>query len=445
MRDGIVFIHTSTSRLGFENALALLPKGPGGRSTRQATNLPDMTIKVRTTKQGDDSFASIIATPAVGHQNALEGWIHSPAINGGELSSDPKASDPIEWLVLSGHGSGGGVWGDNSGDYASVEVANAFIDNAAKPRSGRLKCVLIPSCNNVHDGLGPLWLPMFDHPQPVYLLLGYEATYSGGATGAKVMASFVHHLSKRPKDPIIDAWRAANEKRRQPWAAFAAKGAEKMNLDDWINDKLPKLSEVKELLHFNEANPGGVAAILTDQSYEVRWVMDDGTVLDLTNNGLSNPKNGLFDGKSGKVRIKALQPDLKFKKGDEAYLFVYLYRSTKPLDIDQLLEFDASLRKPHPDTGKAVVNPEKGRSWRPEDKDHVDSFRIVVPADTDTIELEFKIKSNATAKFKADGPGGTHGRFLLDFVAPGGWEIVDGDFSGWNNSYAATAGALLRK
>jgi hypothetical protein len=350
-------------------------------------------------------------------------------------------------LITSGHGSSGSVWGDGSGKSADLEVATAFSDNVANPRAGKLKCVLIPSCNNVHSDTGPMWLPMFNHAQPVHVLLGYESTYSGGLIGASVMAKFVQKLAKDPKAPIIAAWRAANEavSKKQPWAALAAKGGEKLNIDDWVNDKLPSLANVTDLLHFNAAAPSGLPAKLEDDRYEVRWIMHDGTVIDLTNNSPANAKVGLFEGKTGKVRIKVLKPALKFKKGQEAWLLVYLYRDSKPLDIDKLLKFDKSLLDPHKDTSKPVVTPEKGRSGRFEDEHHVDAFRIVVPADTDVLELGFTIKSDATKSFKGDGPAGSHGRFLLDFFPPDGWSMFENIVFSGDRSFSATTGALLRK
>lgn len=446
IRDGIVFMHASTTRLGFENALAKLPAGPGGKSTRAAGNMSDMKIKVRTHKQGEKTtFAAFIAQPSESHTAALQAWINSPAVSGADLVADPSAPDPIDWLVISGHGSGGTVWGDGGGAWANIEVAAAYIDGIGKDRSGRLKCLMIPSCNNVSEGMAPMWLSLFDHAKPLHVLLGYQYTYSGGATGARVMARFVDKLVKNRKMPLIEAWQAANEPSRQPWAALAAKGAEKLNLEDWVNDRLPALADVKELIHFGEEHPGGKPAKLVDDRYEVRWIMADGTVIDMFNNGLAHPTKGLFQGKSGKIRIKALKPELKFGKGKVAYILIHLYRPTKPFEIPKLLTFDKALTDPHPDTGTPVLVGEKGRSGRVEDQQHIDAFRIEFPADTDTIELGFTINADATKNFKDDGPGGTHGRFLLEFGPPDGWDISDGFFYIFDGSFDATAGALLRK
>ncbi len=444
-RDGIVFIHAATARLGFENAFSRLPAGAGGRNTRAAGNLPDMAIKVHRHTRNETAFQAFIAQPSQSHATALQTWINSPAVSGADLVADPAAPDPIDWLVVSGHGSGGSVWGDGSGNHANLEVASSYIDGIGVDRSGRLKCLIIPSCNNVNRSLAGMWLSLFDHAKPVHLLLGYESTYAGGATGARVMARFVDKLAKNRSMPLIEAWRAANKASRQPWAALAAKGGETINLDDWVNDRLPALAYVKDLLHFGEDHPGGEPAKLLDDRYAVSWVMADGTVLDMYNNGVAHPTKGLFDGKPGKIRIKALKPQFAFVKGSEAYLAVHLYRPSKPLDINKLLKFDQALLDPHPDTGKPVVNPEKGRTGRPENEHDVDAFRIAFPADSDTIELGFTVKSDATKSFKNDGPGGTHGRFLLEFAPTGNWTQGADYFYWFGTSYAATAGALLRK
>lgn len=449
-RDGAVFAHASAARLGFENAFTLLPKGTS-RTTRKAGNLVDTKIRIRTFESKKTTFNGLIGQPGPSDKATLEKWVSSPSIEGDQLVSDPAATNPIDWLVVSGHGSGGDVWGNGAGTDADINLAEAFNANVAEKRSGRLKCVLVPSCNNVHEDLAPAWLPMFNHPQPVYLLLGYEQSYTGGAIGARVMAKLVDAIVKNRKVPLVQAWQTANEATHspQPWAALVAKGAEAMNVEDWIAGALPVLANVTELLHFNSEHSTGKAAKLVDENFDVSWVMADGTVVDMTNNFPSNTAVGLFAGKKGTIRIKAKQASKRFTKGQEAYLFVYLYRPTKAFDITDLLEIDASLLTAHPNTGKPVVNPEKGRSFR-EEAGNVDAFRLVIPADTDTLELGFTIKASATTKFKADGPGGTHGRFLLEFTHTfemyddgAGRQMVLGHYEG--SSYAATAGALLRK
>ena len=446
IRDGVVFMHSSTARLGFENALAMLPEGKGGKRTRAAANLSDTDIRVHTHKSGKAVFSSFVARPGAGDQSALQSWISSPAIDaGGNFVSDPAADGAIEFLVASGHGSSGSIWGDGSGKSADLEVSTGFLDNSDKPRSGKLKCVMLPSCNNLNEYMAPQWVPMFNHAQPVHVLLGYEMTYSGGLIGANVMAKFVQKLAKDPKTPIIEAWKSANVGSRQPWAALAAKGGEDLNLDDWVNDKLPSLTNVFELLHFGKDHPSGTLAKLTDDFYEVRWITSDGTVVELSNNAPTNTAVGLFPGKKGKIRIKSMPGNSPFVKGAEAWLLVYLYRPTKACDADKLLRFDASLLAPHPDTSKPVVTPEKGRSGRAEDKGHVDAYRIVVPADGDTIELGFTIEGDSTKHFKNDGPGGTHGRFLLDFFPPGEWQMDGDKVTCFTSTFAATTGVLLRK
>ena len=446
IRDAIVFMHGATARLGFDNALAALPMGPGGRNTRQAGNLPDTKIRVHSHTSGKATFRALVARPAPGDAAFLASWVSSPAINGGDFSSDPAASEPLDMLVLSGHGMSGMVWGDGSGDHADLEISAAFTDNVAKPRSGRLKCLLIPSCNNLHEMMAGGWISAFDHAKPVYVILGYRVTYSGGATGARVMAKFVQRLKKDPATPLVLAWRAANEPHKQPWAALVAKGAEGMNLRDWVADKLPKLANVTELIYFDADNPGGRPAQMGNEDYQARWVMADGTTIDRTNNGIAHTSRGLSSGAKGKIRIKALKADKHFEAGDFAFLAIYLYRDSKPLDISELLEFDASLLADQPATGKPIVVPERGIL---RNSSGVEAFKINLAAAGDTTELPFTVKADAAKHFKADGPGGSHGRFVLDFGGPD--EAVDetdgeGNRSAfWFSRPEVTAGALLWK
>lgn len=450
-RDGAVFTHASTARLGFENVLAALPRAGGSHSTRAATNFTDSRVVLKRFKTRRTTFRGLIAQPGAADQPLFERWINSPALEGDKLASDIAATAPIDLLAISGHGSNGGIFGDGSGQYAELNVTKAFEDHSAEARSGRLKCLLLPSCNNVHEDMAPAWLPMFNHDQPVYLVLGYHQSYSGGATGARVMAKFIDAIAKDQAVPLVDAWALANEavSRQQPWSALVAKGAEGMSIEDWVAGRLPALSRVQKLSYFDWFHPAGKPAKLIDENYEVRWVMSDGTVIDRSNNIAAETGVGLFEGQQGTVRIRAKRPAAKLTKGQEAYLLIYRYRATKSLDIDDLLTFDSTLLSPHADTGQPVVNPEKGRSGRDE-LNNVDAFRIVIPADTMKLELGFTIRPDAGKKLAADGGGEVPDRFLLDFfhdfalheIEPGR-SIVAANLEG--NSYAATAGALLRK
>ncbi|MEM6993626.1 MAG: hypothetical protein AAF721_24140 [Myxococcota bacterium] len=445
IRDAIVFMHGATTRLGFENALASLPKGPGGPRTRQAANFPDLDIKVHKHKSGKATFRGFIAQPSP--KDDLSRWVCSPAVEGANLVLHSGATHPIDLLVVSGHGMAGMVWGDGSGDDVYFELSSAFTDHVAAPRAGNLKCLIIPSCNNVHEMMAPGWFSAFNHPKPVYMVLGYRDSYAGGATGARVMAKFVQLLKADRSQPIVDAWRAANVPRKQPWAALVAKGAEGMNVEDWVNDKLPKLTNVKDLVYFDDDNAGGKPAKLKNDKFESRWVMDDGTVIDINNNGLGDPDKGLFSGKKGTIRIKALKSELHFEKDEFCFLGIYLYRSSKKFSITDLLEFDPALLKNHPDTGKPVVSFEKGLMRA--EAGNVDALRIVIPKAGDTLELPFTVKADAAKKFKDDGPGGSHGRFLLDFGGPDdSFDEIDEDgdrSAGWFGEPAVTAGALLWK
>ena len=391
----------------------------------------------------------LVGHPGEGDQPLFERWVTSPALDGDAFVADVAAPAPIDWLVVSGHGSNGGVWGDGSGDYAEINLSSAFTAHQAEARSGRLKCLMVPSCNNVHEDLAPAWLPLFNHDQPVYLVLGYHLSYAGGAIGAWVMAKFVDKLARNPSMPLVEAWQHANEavRRTQPWAALVAKGAEGMNLEDWANGTLPTLSKVTELLHFNADHPAGKPAKLVDENYEVRWVMDDGTAIDMKNNLPGNAAVGLFDGRPGRISIRAKRASKAFRAGQEVFLFVYRYRPDKAVSVNDLLHFDADLLAPHPDMGQPVVTPVSGKAQY---RDDILGFRIVCPADADVLELGFTVESSATKAFKPDGPGGTYGRFLLEFfhdyefyeLVDENREIIAERLDG--KSYAATAGALLR-
>lgn len=446
IRDAIVFMHGATARLGFVNALAALPKGPGGRQTRQAANLPDMDIRVHSHRSGKSTFRALVAEPTANDAKALASWVSSPAVDGSDFTTDPTSPNALDLLVLSGHGMSGNVWGDRTGDSADLEISAGFSDNVGQPRSGRLKCLMIPSCNNLHEMMAGGWISAFDHAQPVYVILGYRDTYSGGATGARVMAKFVQQLRKSPPTSLVSLWRVANERYRQPWSALVAKGAEGMNLEDWVNDNLPELSHLTELVYFDADNPSGKPAVMGNEDHEARWVMEDGTVLDSTNNRISDVEHGLFAGAKGTIRIKALKPDQSFKVGDFAFLGIYRYRDTKKLDISEVLEFDSSLLTPQASTGKPLVILERGFV---RGGGGVEALKINVATAGDTIELPFTVKPGAAKGFDPDGPGGSYGKFVLDFggpdVANDGVDQFGERDAYWRNRPEVTAGALLWK
>ncbi len=451
-RDGAVFTHAATSRLGFENALSTLPRA-GSASARRAKNLFYTRILLKTFgKPGKGAFRGLLAIPGDGDQMTLEQWVTSPAIEDGRFVSDAEATSQVDLLAVSGHGSSGEVWGDASGDRTQINLASAFGEYIDEDRSGRLKCLLVPTCNNVHEAVAESWLPLFNHEKPVHVLLGYEGSYTGGALGAKVMANFVNEMATRPTTPIVEAWKTANEsvRQQQPWAALVAKGAEGMSLQRWLDDSLPRLTGVNDLVHFSSGHPKGRRPPLGDQPYEVRWVMEDGTVIDRQNNLSSNERIGLFEGKAGKIRIRAMKPGTTLKRGQQVYLMIYLYRGSKSMKINSLLTFDSNLQKPHANTGEPVVTVEDDKAVF--NQIFVDAVRIVVPSDTDVLQLGFTISPSATKTYSDTGPRATHGRFILDFVYEYAFfetldqdQIIDPGLDEHRNVYAANAGALLRK
>lgn len=450
-RDGAVFAHAATSRLGFENALATLPRS-GSATARVVGNLINTKILLKTFgKHRKRPFRGFLAIPGNADEFTLERWSTSPAIDGDKFVTDPSASHPIDLLIVSGHGSSGEIWGDASGQRSQIHLSNAFGRHIDEDRSGQLKCVIVPTCNNLHEAMAASWVSLFHHEKPVYVLLGYEGSYTGGPYGAQVMANFVDELATTPEIPLVEAWMNANESvtEPQPWAALTAKGAEGMSLQSWRDGTLPHLSKTHELLHFSAHHPDGQPAP-REPDYEVRWVMKNGTVIDEENNHSSNVEVGLFDGQEGKIRIRATKPGATLKRGQKVYLLIYLYRGSREVALDELLTFSDHLLSPHPNTGHPVVAPEDGIAVFGDTI--TDAFRIIVPSDTDALQLSFKVRPSATNTFKATGPRGTHGRFILDFVY--GYEFeqrADGSerfnlrSSEHRNVYAANTGALLRK
>ncbi len=456
--DGAAFTNICTSRLRFKNAFSALPRAKASSTAREAANAKDSEFTVHAfSDHGKKPLRGLLAVPSTTDHAVFEQWVSNPAIDGDKLVTEPAAPVQVDLLVLSGHGGGGDVWGDASGSKARVSPPYSFLHNEDRPRSGRLKCLITPACTNLNLGLAPLWLSAFKHPAPLHLVLGYEDRYSGGAFGARALAKFAELIVKNRRMPLIEAWKRANESVRpaQPWAALAALAGEGLNLRDWLRNDLPPLANVDQLIHFNADHPGGQDVELEDKNYQVNWVMGDAsqTVIDMYNNQPGNTGVGLFEGKPGTIRLKAKRAAKHFKQGQELYLHIYKYRRSKPLDINHLLSFDEDLLAPHPSTGVPVVSLEVGRINAQEQPNRkvpvTDALRIIVPFDTDVLELGFTVNPSATDTLLPDGPAGTHGRYLLDFLhrpvlmEQDGQEIVTPLSNG--KTFAATGGALLRK
>lgn len=456
--DGAAFTNICTSRLGFKNAFAALPRAKGVSTARSAANAKDSKFVVQAfSDHGKKPLRGLLAIPNAADHDVFEQWVSNPAIDGDKLVTDPAAPVQVDLLVLSGHGGGGDIWGTASGSKARVSPPHSFLLNEDRPRSGRLKCLITPACTNLNVGLAPLWLPAFKHASPLHLVLGYEDRYLGGAFGARALAKFAELIVKDRQMPLIEAWRRANERVRpaQPWAALSALAGEGLNLRDWMRNDLPPLANVEQLLHFNADHPGGEDVELEDKDFEVSWVMDDAsqTVIDMQNNQPGNTSVGLFEGKPGKIRLRAKHAAKHFKQGQVLYLHIYKYRRSKPLDINDLLSFDEELLEPHPSTGVPVVRLEVGRIDVRDQANRMapttDAVRIVVPFETDVLELGFTVSPSATKTLRSDGPAGTHGRYVLDFLhrpvlmEQEGAEIVVPLSDG--RTFAATGGALLRK
>ena len=315
----------------------------------------------------------------------------------------------------------------NSGVDARTDLIRGIAKGITNPRSARTKVLIVASCTNVNDRLARFWLPAFNHESPLHLILGYESGYAGGAIGARVLGRFADKLVRFPREPIIQLWRSANTPNRQPWAAIAAKGSEELSLDTWARGAAPALANVSQLTFFGESSASGVPVRLGSERFELRWVMDDGTVITPETSGSGHPEIGLFDGKAGQIRIRATRERDHFRSGEKAYLFIYRYRPEKPIDASNLLEFDRSLTEPHPNTGRPVVEFDpRPRDDIPESAAQRSSYLITVPSDGGELTLPFRIREAATQSFAADGPGGSHGRFMLFFLAPGQWELHEG-------------------
>jgi len=422
--DGAVFTQTSTSRGVFENALSLLPRHPDGPRRRLATNLPRLDIRMRSHLQSGRRFRAFIGRPETRHAALLSETVLSLGVRGSELVDDAAPDEGIDLIVLSGHGNDGEVWGTNTGVDARTDIVRGIARGSNNSRSGKTKVLIVASCSNANSAIARFWLPAFNHESPLHLVLGYESGYAGGAIGARVLGRFADKLVRHPRRSMIDLWRAANEPNRQPWAAIAAKGSEGLTLEEWVEGTVAPLTNVTQLSHFSKTATKGVPVRLGNERFRLRWTMEDGTVITPETSGSSHPHIGLFSGKRGEIQIRANRRRDHFETGDEAYLLIYRYRPEKPIDTTKLLTFDESVRAPNSKTGKPVIKLDpRPRTDIQTSSSQRNAYLITVADDGPDIVLPFKLADDATDSFPADGPGGSHGRFMLFFLAPGQWAL----------------------
>lgn len=413
--DGVMF-DRGMRKLGARNLLSALT--PDKTGARIVPGHPDLDI--RTLSNG--KVKGLIGRPSTADADFLGTWMLNPGVEKGKLTSSDTA-EQADVVVFSGHGAMGNVWGDGNPSKISntIELAQQLGRNAPNSRSGRMTYLLVPACYNLSEHNCERWTPAFKMAKPLHAILGYEDSYAGGPTGAEVMRVFTDLMKDRKDATLVQLWKQANQavKNKQPWAVLCHPDAAGNTARDLLERNLSNLRPTSDMTFISRSVPAGKTIAITPPDFTAHWVMTDGVVIDETNNAASNSSVGLFAGKSGALRITATKGE--FEKDDRVQVLIYHYRDTKDdMDINKLLTFDAKLLEKHAATGHPVVtllvdaNPQKGTKNAKRD-----GIEVHVPKRTKSLDLKFTVNADATKKFAADGPLGTHGLFVLAIFPPG--------------------------
>lgn len=437
VRDGVVFCHTMADRLGAKNIFGNLPVDPADKSKRKPKNTPalDIDFVVRSHHSGAKTkYQALIGYPRSKSAKFLGQWVLNPGFLNGELVVSNTA-EQADIVTVSGHGSAGIVWGNG---YASAQdqaffLGSALSNNVKMARSGRMKMLIIPACYNGTFDAYEIWEKCFTRSEPLYWIFGYEKTYTGGEVGAQVMNEFTRYIKANPQKPLLDAWHTANKKYAQHWGAFILKGAEKISYSDWVSGKLPKLGSSTDVVHYGEGKPTGVKAVANADPYRLRFLFSDRTVVNSGNNYMLY----LIPGNTGWIRIECEPGTPDLKQGDVIHLYTFLVRPDHAgAKMDKIFEFDSSLTAVNAVTKKPVVeflvndNPwMKAKGAANPDAGIKNGLRVVVPANTRSLELKFTVKSGLAAHFKKDGPENnngekSYGNFILGMFLPNQTPVV---------------------
>jgi len=380
-----------------------------------------------------------------------EGWILNPAVLVTDVVGPPVLGTPTHFLAVSGHGSGGLVWGgaDDKGAFSinMMQVPLSFASSTTH-LVGSLKCVLLASCYNVSPDLGPLWVAALrrvsrivgDNTVGLRLVLGYRDGYPGGNLGARAMTDFLGRVRKDPTIPIVEAWRKANTRasnktltRTLPWAAFAFETAAGDNFADWNDNKLSPVKLTDPILHFNSSTPASGEPAIEQRAVEIRWRMGDAakTVIDTSNR--LDPKVGLFSGEKASITIKLSATVPAPNKDEIAFLVFYYYRPAKSMDLAKLIDVKTATAKDLDVVAREGLNIELQET-------SIQGFQLTAKTDgVRDFEIEFTLVSPISLK---DGNDGTRGNITLGFFPfgtdPEGWAQIH------NRILPAEFGALAR-
>jgi len=240
------------------------------------------------------------------------------------------------------------------------------------------------------------------------------------------MRDFCATLKANPAMPLLDAWAEINNKANVEWGAAQRLDARKDNLRDWVTIGLDASSGPdKTVQHYDHKTfPAGIKLEPSGHAfaYEVRFVMEDGTVLQEGNNSVedADATRGLFPGQRGFVSVRAKHPEDRLSPRDKFTITFYYFRPEKHhMDLDALLIFDEGLfRSGGAPFARKLIDANTLKR-NPAKTGKVDALEVTGCLGQE-VRLPFTVLPGARNAFDRDSTGpNTHGFFTLGLYPPG--------------------------
>ncbi len=356
----------------------------------------------------EDSFKEEIRK-----QNAfIANWVFSPGIkkisdSESHLTVDADTTDFVDMVTISGHGSGGNIWG--GGEQA--QLVNAVL-YPLPPASDRLKYVIIASCSNVNAVNSEFWLGPLRRNRPIHGFLGYQGAYIGDENGAGIFKKFTNNLKadSGASNTILKVWRDANAADKQSKSSWAAvlhtSSAQNDTMAKWLAGQIEAPDQNGEVRWYQESNyPDGMILVHTPPDFTVNFFMG-ATKITVANK--DHPDVGLFPSQKGALGVAKRTGT--FATGDTFTIKFYYYRPGKDgMDLNALLTFDTP-----PDVDLKLLTDAN----KLDTTTHVDAVKIVFKkSGLSETKLPFTVNKDALKHYPLDG-GNWHGYFFLEIVNP---------------------------
>jgi hypothetical protein len=352
----------------------------------------------------------------------LAQWAFSPGLKTSgtgatvkaELVAEPGAPEYAHWVIVSGHGTNGEVWGGGNSCPLAAELANS-VDHG-----DGLQYVILPCCYNLSDYAAvTFWKPAFDRTYPIRGILGYQEGYPGGAPGATLFATFVQQL--KAGLTVLDAWRKAHKTAmggayRHRWAAMLHSGVAADTAAKLAETSLTAPKPGDPVRFYNEANyPAGQELVERIPRYYCDFWVGPTKV---TKTNCSQASVGLRAGDTGYIEFIDNRGTGGFAVGEYFMLVFYLFRPLRDgMDIEKLLTVTAA--QGCTCTLVDDANKENGTTFK-------EGIQLVInQQNASSVKINFKVRADALTHYTRQGAN-NHGCFFIGVYEGPGTEVYGG-------------------